>query len=91
MYKEYRIEREKLYELVWSKPMTDVAKDYDVSDKAIAKICGKLNVPVPGVGYWRKIEVGKNLPKQKFPDVPPNFIFLITIFFSSNQGLRSND
>ena len=73
MHKEYRIERSKLYELVWSKPLTEVAKEYEVSDKAIAKICDKLKVPYPGVGYWRKIEVGDNLPKQKLPDVPPNF------------------
>ena len=73
MHKEYRIERNQLYELVWSKPLTEVAKEYSVSDKAIAKICDKLNVPVPGVGYWRKIEVGEDLPKQKLPDVPPNF------------------
>jgi hypothetical protein len=72
MYKEIRIEREKLYELVWSKPMTDVAKEYGVSDKAIAKICDKLSVPVPEVGYWRKIEVGEDLPKQRLPDIPPN-------------------
>jgi len=73
MYKETRIEREKLYELVWSKPMTEVAKKYEVSDKSIAKICNKLNVPVPGVGYWRKIEVGEKVEKRKLPDVPPDF------------------
>ncbi|MBE0551416.1 MAG: hypothetical protein IH619_03440 [Ignavibacterium sp.] len=73
MHKEYRIERKQLYELVWSKPLTEVAKEFDVSDKAIAKICDKMNVPVPGVGYWRKIEVGEKVEKQKLPDVPPNF------------------
>lgn len=73
MYKEYRIEREQLYDLVWSKPMTEVAKQYEVSDRTLAKICDKLNVPYPGVGYWRKIEVGETPAKQKLPDVPPNF------------------
>jgi hypothetical protein len=72
MHKEYRIERNQLYELVWSKPLTEVAKEYDVSDKSIAKICEKLNVPVPGLGYWRKIEVGEEIPKRNLPDIPPN-------------------
>ena len=70
MHKEYRIERKQLYELVWSKPMTEVAKEYSVSDKAIAKICDKLNVPVPGVGHWRKIEVGEEPIKNKHLDIP---------------------
>ena len=64
MYKKkYRIERNQLYELVWSKPMTDIAKEYGISDKMISKICEKLNVPTPRLGYWRKIEVGENVPK----------------------------
>ena len=73
MYKETKIERNQLYELVWSKPMTEVAKEYEVSDRALTKICDKLNVPYPGLGYWRKIEVGEHPPRQKLPDVPPNF------------------
>jgi len=72
-YKEYEIGRDELYKKVWSKPMIQIADEYGVSDKAIAKICDKLTVPVPGIGYWRKIEVGEELPKQKLPDVPPNF------------------
>lgn len=73
MYKETRIERNQLYELVWSKPMTEVAEQFEVSDKSIAKICDKLNVPYPEVGYWRKIEVGEKPSKRLLPDVPPNF------------------
>ena len=53
--------------------MTEIAKEYGVSDKAIAKICNKLNIPVPGLGYWRKIEVGQEIKKIPLPDVPPNF------------------
>lgn len=71
--KEHYIKREELYEKVWNKPFTEIAKEYDVSDKAIAKICDKLNVPVPGVGYWQKLEAGEQLEKKKLPDIPPNF------------------
>jgi hypothetical protein len=31
--------RKELYELIWSKPMTTVAKDFGVSDVWISKIC----------------------------------------------------
>ncbi len=71
MYTEKIITRDKLYDLVWSKPMTEIAKEYGVSDKMIAKICDKLNVPTPGLGYWRKREVGENIPKPRLPDISP--------------------
>ena len=35
-------------------PMRTPAKDYGVSDVALAKTCRKLLVPVPGRGYWAR-------------------------------------
>jgi hypothetical protein len=54
-----RLTREELYERVWSKPTTKVAKELAISDVALAKICNKLNVPKPPLGYWRQVEVGQ--------------------------------
>lgn len=73
MYKEYIITREELYEKIWSKQMVEIAKEYDVSDKAIANICEKLNIPIPGVGYWLKLKLGKKVDRKKLPDIPPNY------------------
>ncbi|MEJ2105189.1 MAG: hypothetical protein P8X47_11520, partial [Ignavibacteriaceae bacterium] len=72
MYKQIKIERTELYEKIWSKPMTEIAKEYEVSDKAIAKICYKLKIPVPGLGYWRKVETGIKVVKTPLPDIPPD-------------------
>ena len=72
MYKQIKIERTVLYDKIWSKPMTEIAKEYEVSDKAIAKICDKLKIPVPGLGYWRKIETGNKVEKLPLPDIPPD-------------------
>ena len=72
MYKHYKLRRDELYEKVWSKPMVEIAKEYEVSDKAIAKICDKLNIPVPGLGYWRKVEVGEKVKRMQLPDIRPN-------------------
>lgn len=62
--------REKLYEEVWSDPVTKVAQRYGVSDVAIAKVCRKMTIPVPGRGYWARKAYGypvarKPLPKMK--------------------------
>jgi hypothetical protein len=43
-----RVERSVLYEQVWAEAMVNVAKKYGVSDVALAKICRKLTIPVPG-------------------------------------------
>jgi hypothetical protein len=38
---EKTITREELYNLVWSKPVTHIAKIYGYSDSGIRKICKK--------------------------------------------------
>lgn len=46
--------REGLYEQVWEKPTSQLAKDFNISDSAIAKWCRKMEVPKPPRGYWAK-------------------------------------
>jgi len=59
--------REELYELVWSKPMTDLAKDFGLSDVAVAKRLRKLAIPVPGRGYWARVQAGQEPRRPKLP------------------------
>jgi hypothetical protein len=48
--------------------MTEVAKDFQISDRAMAKICARKQVPVPPRGYWAKKSAGKDVPKPSLPD-----------------------
>jgi len=57
--------REELYEQVWSKPVTHLAKSFGLSDAGLAKICRDLNIPKPGRGYWWKLEMG--IPVERTP------------------------
>jgi hypothetical protein len=59
--------REELYSLVWAKPMTEVGQDFQISDRAMAKICARKQVPVPPRGYWAKKNVGKSVSKPPLP------------------------
>ena len=59
--------REKLYQEVWAKPVTEVAKLYKVSDVAIHKVCKSLDIPTPGLGYWAKVKAGKPVQKTPLP------------------------
>lgn len=47
---------EQLRKLVWSKPTSQLAKDYNVSDKAIEKWCKLENIEKPPRGYWTKVK-----------------------------------
>jgi ankyrin repeat protein len=59
-----RYDRQKIYDEIWSEPMQHVAKRYGMSDVGFAKICKKLQIPRPGLGYWAKKAAGKPVPNQ---------------------------
>ena len=66
------INREALYELVWSKPMTHVAKDLGISDVMLGKMCKEQLVPRPPRGYWANLGSDKKRAvyvKPKLPDL----------------------
>src|ERR1700733_7637491 len=61
------LSREDLYELVWSKPLSELAKDFGISDVGLAKRCRKLGIPVPGRGYWARFDAGQKPYQPKLP------------------------
>jgi len=65
---EIVVTRAQLYELVWSKPMRTLAKEFGISDVALGKWCRKMEIPRPGVGHWQKLEAGKKVTRPKLPD-----------------------
>ncbi len=65
---QLEIERTELYDMVWSRPMTAVAKELGVSGVAVAKWCERLEVPRPGRGYWRRVATGARIRR---PSLPP--------------------
>lgn len=59
--------RTQLYNEIWKNPITEVAKKYHVSDKAIHKVCKSLGIPTPPAGYWSKIRSGSKVKKTPLP------------------------
>ena len=88
MVEEKTISREDLYDLVWSKPVTKIAKDFGISDVAVAKICKKLDIPKPGLGYWAKKQHGKRTRKTPLPKLKPNDLETYTIKGSMDANLN---
>lgn len=59
--------RQQLYDLVWSEPMTALAKRFSISDTGLRKICLKMNIPLPKAGHWTKLKFGKKEEKVALP------------------------
>lgn len=64
--------REELYEMVWTKPVTKIAAELNVSATAIAKICKQLTVPRPPRGYWARLRHGYEVHKPPLPKATAN-------------------
>jgi hypothetical protein len=47
--------------------MWTVAAEYGISDVALAKICKKLDVPRPGIGFWNRVAHGQSLRRAALP------------------------
>jgi hypothetical protein len=65
--------RDELYDEVWERPLVKVALKYGISAVALGKVCHKLQIPLPGRGYWTKKEFGKPVERLPLPpgkDVP---------------------
>jgi hypothetical protein len=59
--------RQELYDLVWSRPGRDIARELGISDVGLSKMCRRAHVPRPGLGYWAKKAAGKPTLKPALP------------------------
>ncbi len=64
---ELKFNRKELYDLVWSTPMTSLAKKYLISDSGLRKICVKMEIPLPKAGHWEKLKAGKEVEITELP------------------------
>jgi hypothetical protein len=61
--------REELYERVWTTSVHRLAKEFGYSDVGLSKLCHKHQIPTPGLGYWRRVELGQKPPRTPLPTV----------------------
>jgi hypothetical protein len=79
--------RKQLYALVWEKPMTAAARDLNITDTGLRKVCLKHAIPTPRAGHWMKVAHGKNVKVAPLPD--PDQDHQILIF--GNSGAADTD
>lgn len=82
-----KVTRQQLYKQVWAKPATKLAKEYGISDVALAKICRKHNIPKPPLGHWAKVQHGHKVHQPPLPEVDDPYLQTIRITPSpDNEG-----
>ena len=62
------ISRKELYFMVWAESMLSLSRKYDISDVGLRKICKRMDIPLPKMGYWQKIQAGRSIPMTKLPE-----------------------
>jgi hypothetical protein len=60
-------DREQLYSEIWETPLVKLSVKYGISAVALGKICRKLQIPLPGRGYWTKKDFGKPVERVPLP------------------------
>src|SRR5689334_12369142 len=79
------VNRQQLYELVWTTPMRTLAKEFGMSDVGLAKLCRRYDIPRPPPGYWAMLQAGKEVERPVLRQNKETDGLSITF------NLRSND
>jgi hypothetical protein len=64
---------------VWHFPLRKLAAEYGISDVGLAKICRKLEIPLPCLGHWTKIACGHSIPRPPLPPIDQKYDRIIVI------------
>ena len=70
--KSITFNREELYNRLWEKPMTKIAKDYNISLYQLTKVCDELEIPRPESGYWSKLRNGYKIKQKPLTEFKTN-------------------
>lgn len=63
------VDRNTLYEQIWTVPAMQLALRYGISDVGLAKVCRRHRIPRPPRGYWAKIRSGQRVRRPSLPKV----------------------
>src|SRR5688572_24696542 len=66
------LERQSLYDDVWSRPCTTIAAELGISSSLVKRICSAMNIPTPRLGYWTRVQCGKRVGRAELPKAKPD-------------------
>jgi len=85
---EIELRREELYDRVWTIPIHRLSKEFGMSEVGLAKLCRRHQIPIPGRGYWRRLETGQKPDRPSLPKISDTAgrMQIIRIFPRPNDG-----
>lgn len=66
---KYKYSRQELYETLWKKSVTQLARELDIEAAQIRKICKHYSIPLPRSGYWSKLQFGKEIKIESMESI----------------------
>lgn len=76
--------------MVWSKPMTTLAKEYGFSDSGLAKTCRRHQITLPPRRYWAKLAAGIHVQKTNLrAPKESETVFLENKKASTDQAIKN--
>lgn len=85
------LSRKELFERVWTTPVTQLAKEFGLSDVGFAKLCKRNDIPRPPRGYWAKLEAGQKPVQETLPSPMRNDEIVIYINESKKSFASAED
>jgi hypothetical protein len=80
--------RSEFYVLVWSEPISKIAKQLNVKESLIRKKCRECNIPTPDSGYWSKLRFQKKVLHTPLPEYQePNEIVKLFEMDAENKTI----
>ncbi|MGE0641782.1 MAG: hypothetical protein AB7G12_07350 [Thermoanaerobaculia bacterium] len=83
---EIRVDRETLFERVWTVPVEKLASEWGLSGRGLAKACRRLRIPVPPRGYWARVAAGQRPRRPRLPDLPTGCAEEILVYAPRPEG-----
>jgi len=84
------LSRKQLYDRVWSKPMSVLAREFGITGNALTKICNRVQVPYPSRGYWTKRAADRSRLRIALPPLPDGAPEAITIAHERATSRRTH-
>jgi hypothetical protein len=66
---EVRLDRAALFDRVWSEPVEKLAKEWGLSGRGLAKVCRRLQIPLPPRGFWAKLQHGQRIRRPRLAEL----------------------
>lgn len=84
-----KLNRKELYDLVWSTPLTELAKQFEITADRIKAVCKEKKIPIPEPGFWERKKYGKGIEIVELP-IDDSYWINVPIWFTPAAELSRN-